>query len=134
MAQDITIDGKSVTLPLEMLDIQDEGVAVLTLAPGAYLIIGADKLTAYPHRRWLELSQAAQALEGSRSQEGVTFTSRKQRALQELRRQGYPVSDGLEYGLRVMRRPEISLEQVRQGLSTMKGSLSQEVLVERQER
>jgi hypothetical protein len=134
MAQDITIDNKGVTLPLEMLDIQNEGVAVLTLGPGAYLIIGADKLMTYPHRHWLELSQAAQALERSRSQEGVIFTSRKQRALQALRRQGYIVSDGLEHGLRAMTRPEVNLEQVRQGLSTMKGSLSQEVLAERQER
>ncbi len=134
MAQDITIDSKGVTLPLEMLDVQNEGVAVLTLGPGAYLIIGADRLLAYPHRRWLELSQAAQALERSRSQEGITFTSRKQRALQVLHRQGYTVSGGLEYGLQSIARPKISLEQVRQGLSTMKGSLSQEVLAERQER
>lgn len=134
MAQDITIDSKGVTLPLEMLDIQNEGVAVLTLGPGAYLIIGADRLMAYPHRRWLELSRTAQALERPHPQEGITFTSRKQRALQALRHQGYTVSDGSEHGLRAMAGSESSLEQVRQGLSTMKSSLSQEVLAERQER
>jgi len=73
-------------------------------------------------------------LERSRPQEGITFTPRKQRGLQELRQQGFPVSDGLEYGLQTMAKPGISLEQVWQGLSTMEGSLSQEVLTERRER
>jgi len=65
---------------------------------------------------------------------GVTFTPRKQRASRELSRQGYPVSNGLEYGLQAMVNPEVTLEQVWQGLSTMESSLSQEVLAEREER
>ena len=64
---------------------------------------------------------------------GIKFTLRKQRALRELSQQGYPVSDGLEYGLQAMVNPEVTLEQVWQGLSTMESSLSQEVLAEREE-
>ena len=134
MATDITVDSKGVVLPLEMLNTHGEGIAVLTLARGAYLIISADMLAAYPRQRLVELSQTAQALERSHPQEGITFTRRKQQAMQELRQQGYPVSDGLEHGLQAIAEPGISLEQVRQGLSTMAGSLSQEVLAERQER
>ena len=134
MATDITVDSKGVILPLEMLNAYGEGIAVLTLARGAYLIMSADMLAAYPRQRLVELSQTAQALERSRPQEGVTFTHRKQQAMQKLRQQGYPVSDGLEHGLQAIAKPGISLEQVRQGLSTMAGSLSQEVLAERRER
>jgi hypothetical protein len=134
MATDITVDSKGVVLPLEMLNAYGEGIAVLTLARGAYLIMSADMLAAYPRQRLVELSQTAQALERSRPQEGVTFTRRKQQAMQKLRQQGYPVSDGLEHGLQAMAKPGTTLEQVRQGLSTMAGSLSQEVLAERQER
>jgi len=76
----------------------------------------------------------AQALEHPRPEKGVMFTPRKRRALRELSQQGYPVSGGLDYGLRALVKPGISLEQVWQGLSTVKGSLSQEVLAEREER
>jgi len=134
MAKGITVDSKGVTLPLEMLNAQGEGIAVLTLARGAYLIMSSDMLAAYPRQRLLELSQTAQALERPRPQEGITFTPRKQQALQELRQQGYPVSDGLEHGLQAIAKPGTSLEQVWQGLSTIKGSLSQEVLAERRDR
>jgi hypothetical protein len=134
MVTGITVDSKGVVIPLEMLDAQGEGIAVLTLAPGAYLIMRSEMLAAYPRQRLLELSRTAQALERSHPKEGIAFTPRKQRALRELSQQGYPVSDGLEYGLLAVAKPGISLEQVRQGLSTMEGSLAQEVLAEREER
>lgn len=134
MTTGVTVDGKGVILPLEMLDAQGEGIVVLTLARGAYLIMRSEMLAAYPRQRLLEFSRTAQALERSRSEEGITFTPRKQRALLELSQQEYPVSDGLEYSLQVMANPETTLEQVWQGLSTMEGSLSQKVLAEREER
>lgn len=134
MMRGITVGKEGVVIPLEMLDAQGEGIVVLTLARGAYLIMRSEMLAAYPRQRLLELSQTAQALECSRVEEGVTFTSRKQRALLKLSQEGYPVSDGLEYGLEAMADPGITLEQVQQGLSTMEGSLAQEVLAEREER
>jgi len=134
MATGIKIDSEGVVIPLEMLDAQGEGIVVLTLARGAYLIMRSDMLRAYPRQHLLELSRTAQALERPCPEGGITFTPRKQRALRELSQQGYPVSDGLEYGLQAMANPEVTLEQVWQGLSTMEGSLSQEVLAEREER
>ena len=134
MPTGITISSEGVVIPLEMLDTQGEGIAILTLARGAYLIMRSEMLETYPRKRLLELSRTAQALERSRLEEGIPFTPQKQRALLDLSQQGYPVSDGLEYGLQVMAKPEVSLEQVQQGLSTMEGSLSHEVLAEREER
>jgi len=131
---DIKVDSKGITIPLEMLNVQGEGVAVLTLARGAYLIMRSEMLAAYPRQRLLEISRTAQALERLHPQEGPAFTPRKQRALRELSQQGYPVSNGLEYDLQAVTRPGISLEQVQQSLSTMEGSLAQEVLAEREER
>ncbi len=134
MAADIVVDSRGVVIPAEVFLAQDEGIAVLTLTRGAYLLIRAGLLAAYPPQRLLELSQALQALERARSEESITFTPRKQRALHHLTSQGYPVSDGLEYGLQAMVQPATNLEQVRQGLSTIVGSLAQEVLAEREER
>jgi hypothetical protein len=48
MVTGITVDSKGVVIPLEMLDAQGEGIAVLTLAPGAYLIMRSEMLAAYP--------------------------------------------------------------------------------------
>jgi hypothetical protein len=134
MATGITVDSEGVVIPLEMLNTQGEGLVVLTLARGAYLIMRSEMLAAYPRQHLLEFSQTAQALEQSRSKEGITFTPRKQRALRELSQQGYLVSDGLEYGLQAMVNPEVTLEQVWQGLAKMEGSLAQEVLAEREGR
>ena len=134
MATDITVDSKGVVIPLEMLNAQSEGLVVLALARGAYLIMRSEMLASYPRQRLLEFSQMAQALEHSRPKEGIPFTPRKQRALRELSQQGYLVSDGLEYGLQAMANPEVTLEQVWQGLAKMQGSLTQEVLAEREER
>ena len=135
MATEIMVDGENVVIPLEVLNTQNDGLTVLTLARGAYLIMRSDLLASYPRQRLLEFSQMARALEETPgSQQDRRFTSRKQQALRELGQQGYPISDGLEYGLQAMSRPEIELAQVRRGLSTMAGSLAQEVLAERDER
>jgi len=134
MATSISVEKTGVVIPLKMLENQDEGITILTLADGAYLIIRSDLLAAYPRQRLLELSRTAQAMERVRVEKSVTFTPRKQRALRELSQAGYSISNGLEYGLQTMAQPEITLKQVWEGLSTMEGSLSQEVLAEREER
>jgi len=134
MTADIVVDSRGVVIPAEVFLAQDDGIAVLTLARGAYLIMRAGLLAVYPRQRLLELSQVSQALERARSEESIACTPRKRRALHELTSQGYPVSAGLEYGLQAMAQPVTSLEQVRQGLSTIVGSLAQEVLAEREER
>lgn len=133
MLTDITIDRQRVSIPVEMFG-DGEGMAVLTLARGAYLIIRSDLLATYPRKQLMEFSQMAQTLEQLPPDANGAFTPRKRRALRELRQQGYPVSDGSEYGLRAMGKPEINLEQVWEELSTMEGSLSHEVLAEREER
>ena len=134
MATGITVDSKGVVIPVEMLNAQGESLVVLTLARGAYLIMRSEMLAAYPRQRLLEFSRTAPVLEHSRPKEGITFTPRKQRALRELSQQGYLVSDGLGYGLQAMANPEVTLEEVWQGLARMEGSLAQEVLAEREER
>ncbi len=135
MTTGIMVDRENVVIPMKVMDAQNDGIVVLTLARGAYLIMRSEMLAAYPRQRLLEFSRTAQALEElSRSERELRFTPRKQQALRELSRQGYPVSDGQEYDLQTMARPEVELAQVRRGLSTMIGSLSQEVLAEREER
>ncbi len=133
MLAGITVDSQRVSIPVEMFG-DGEGMAVLTLARGAYLIMRSDLLAIYPHQRLVEFGRVAQTLERSLPGFGVPFAARKLRALQELRPQGYPVSDGSEYGSRATVKPESSLEQVWEELSTMEGSLSHEVVAERGER
>jgi hypothetical protein len=133
MLTGIMIDSQRVSIPVEMFG-DGEGMAVLTLARGAYLIMRSDLLATYPRQRLVEFSRTAQTLERLLPDASAPFTPRKRRALQELSQQGYPISDGSEYGLRAMVKPEISLEQVWEELSTMEGSLSHEVLAEREER
>ncbi|MBM4457177.1 MAG: hypothetical protein FJ011_05335 [Chloroflexi bacterium] len=133
MLTGITVDSQRVSIPVEMLG-DGEGMAVLTLARGAYLIMRSDLLATYPRQRLVEFSRMAQTLERLLPGVNGSFTPRKRRALQELHQQGYPVSDGSEYGLRAMVKPGISLEQVWEELSTLEGSLSHEVLAEREER
>lgn len=134
MATGIRIDDGSVVIPLELLDSSDEGLAVLTLARGAFLVMSTEMLDALPRQRLLDFSQAARTLERVRSDADSTYTLRKQQSLDLLHEQGYAVSGGLEYGLQDMAAPDVTLEQVWQGLSTMDGSLAEEVLAERDER
>ncbi len=134
MATGIRIDNDSVIIPLELLDSPKQGLAVLTLARGAFLVMSTEMLDALPRQRLLDLSRTAQTLERSRTDAGSTFIEQKRRALDMLQEQGYTVSGGLEYGLQAIAAPDITLEQVREGLSTIKGSLAQEVRSERDER
>lgn len=133
MLAGITVDSQRLSIPVEMFG-DGEGMAVLTLARGAYLIMRSDLLAIYPHQRLVEFGRVAQTLDRSLPGSGVPFTARKLQALQELRLQGYPVSDGSEYNLRATTKSESSLEQIWEELGTMEGSLSHEVVVERDER
>jgi len=134
MATGIKIDNGSVVIPLELLDSPDQGLAVLTLARGAFLVMRAEMLDALPRQRLLDFSRTAQNVERSRSETSSSFAPRKQQALDLLHEQGYTVSGGLDYGLEDMAASDITLEQVWQGLSTMDSSLAEEVLAERDER
>jgi hypothetical protein len=117
-----------------MLDVEGEGIAVLTLARGAYLIMRSDILASYPQEYLLQFSRTARDLEDQHRVRYTEFTPRKRRALRELSQHGYKISAGLEFGFQNIADPEVTLAQVQQGLSTMEGSLSQEVLAEREER
>lgn len=132
----VTVEGNSVKIPLELLDEKkDEGLVVLPIAPSAYLIIRSDVLAAYPHNRLRDLGQAIELLHSlsEEARRGVSYSSRKRQGLKELREQGYPVSDGSEYGLQEHLRPGVTLERVREGLASMQGTLAQEVIAERGE-
>lgn len=56
----------------------------------------------------------------------------KLKALKELSRLGLKLSDGYDYNLYEYIQPESSLENTRQRLSSIKESLSQEMVEERQ--
>jgi hypothetical protein len=133
----VTLEGNSVKIPLELLDEKkNEGLVVLSIAPSAYLIIRSDALAIYPHNRLKDLGQAIELLHSlsEEARQSIAYSSRKRQGLKELREQGYPVSDGSEYGLQEHLRPDVTLEQVREGLASMQGSLAQEIIAERGER
>lgn len=139
MLTGITVEAESIKIPLGLLtDSEDEGLAVLTLAEGAYLIMRSDVLAAYPRRRLAEISSRVRALQITcpphQIAERVSASPRKQRALETLWQQGYSVSDGSDYGLEELLIRGVTLEQVHKGLASMQGSLSQEVSDERDER
>jgi hypothetical protein len=67
MATGIRIDNGSVVIPLELLDSPEEGLAVLTLARGAFLVMRTEMLDALPRQRLLDFGQAVQGLKDSRS-------------------------------------------------------------------
>lgn len=64
---------------------------------------------------------------------GTLANPRKQQDLRALLQRGYPVSAGSDYGLEEWLIPGVTLEQVREGLASMQGSLAQEVSDERDE-
>ena len=135
----ITIDAENIKIPLDLLtDLRDEGLAVLTLAQGAYLIMRSDVLIAYPRQRLAEIGRAVRVLQTvypPRWTAGkISAKPRKQQDLRALLQRGYPVSDGSDYGLEEWLIPGVTLEQVREGLASMRGSLAQTVSDERDER
>ncbi len=133
----ISLQEDDVAIPLELLDdAGGEGLVVLSLAEGAYFVIRAEVFTAYPPQRLASIRQAIKSLQEAEAKpEGteVLCTSRKRRGLDELTKQGFAVSDGSGYRLQDQILPDVTLDLVRQGLASMKGALTQEVIEERGE-
>lgn len=127
----ITIERDGIKIPLEA--IEDNGIAVITLAPRAWLILDADIVATYPRNKLDALQRAARNLVDEPEPEYPSYYSpRKVRALKEMRAMGIDVSGGEEYFDEIVTDPP-SLEQVREGLASFKGSLSDFVIAERDE-
>lgn len=133
----ISLQEDNVVIPLELLDdASGEGLVVLSLAKGAYFVIRADIFTTYPRQRLASIRQAIEALrevEAKPEDVEASGTHRKRRGLGELTKQGFAVSDGSLYWLQEQLLPDVTLDLVRQGLASMKGTLAQEVIEERGE-
>jgi hypothetical protein len=133
----ISLDEEGIPIPLKLLDdAGNEGLVVLPMTKGAYFVIRADVFVAYPRQRLAFIRQAIEALQEAEVQpEGIeaVCTPRKRRGLDELTKQGFAVSDGSGYRLQEQVLPGVTLDLVRQGLASMKGTLAQEVIEERGE-
>jgi hypothetical protein len=133
----ISLEEESITIPLKLLDnAGTEGLVVLPLAKGAYFVIRADVFAAYPRQRLASIRQAIEAFQEAEEKPKeieVLCTPRKRRGLDRLIKQGFAVSDGSGYHLQEQMLPGVTLDLVRQGLASMKGTLAQEVIEERGE-
>ncbi|MBI3914702.1 MAG: hypothetical protein HY327_11035 [Chloroflexi bacterium] len=124
----ITLENGNVKIPVEMTE--DKGWVVLKLSPDAQLRLRADKMENYPPEK---LGEIARAIQGGIEEPPMPayYHPSKARALRELRELGITnVSGGEEHGLKPM---DVPLEKVRQGLASIKGSLSDEILRQREE-
>jgi|GEM_PF-1992175 len=124
---------EGITIPLKLLnEAGDEGLVVLPLAKGAYFVIRADVLATYPRQRLASIRRVAKVLQDveTKPESKVPCTPRKQRRLDELAQRGFAVSDGSGYRLQEQLLPGVTLDLVRQGLASMKGTLAQEVIEE----
>lgn len=127
---------EGITIPLKLLnEAGDEGLVVLPLAKGAYFVIRADVFATYPRQRLASIRRVAEAFQEVETKlEGkAPCTPRKRRGLDELAQQGFAVSDGSGYRLQEQLLPGVTLDSVRQGLASIKGTLAQEVIGERGE-
>ena len=133
----ISLEEEGITIPRKLLDeAGGEGLVVLPLAKGVYFVIRADLFATYPRQRLALLRQVAGMLQETEPKsEGVEIplAPRKRRGLEELTQQGFSVSDGSGYRLHEQLLPDVTLDSVRQGLASMKGTLAQEVVEERGE-
>lgn len=109
---------------------ENAGWVVLSLVPNAYLILRTDALPHYGDETLQQLGQAIRAI-APEPETTSRYHPTKARALRELRALGIPVSGGEEYGLNPM---PVPLEKVRQGLASIKGSLADIIIAERDER
>ena len=127
----ITIEGSNIKIPLEATE--KGGWVVITFSPNAYVILPAEKVKDYPTEKISELARALRGL-APESERPSYYHPSKIRALKRLRELGITnVSGGEEYFSHLVTDPP-SLEQVRQGLASIKGSLSDEVIAQREER
>jgi hypothetical protein len=123
----ITIENGSVKIAIEA--VEGDGMVVLTLAPGAYLILRKEALANYPREKLAELERVVREMTPEPEFPSYYHPS-KVRALKELRARGIAASGGEEYGLKLS---SISLEKVREEPAPIKGSLSDEVIAQREE-
>lgn len=126
----ITIENNNIKIPIEM--VEQNGMAILTLAPNAYLVLRANDLANYPPEKLERLQIAARTLTQP-AEMNPNYHPTKARALRELRAKGYHVSGGEEYFSERVANPP-SIEQVRKELASVKGNLSDLIIAEREER
>lgn len=126
----IMIENDVIKIPAET--VNEDGLVILTLAANAHLIVRADVLSRYPPELLRRLREAIQAIQPT-SPAYHLYSPQKARVLKELLAQGYPASGGEEYFPDLVTNPP-SLEEVRQALASIKGSLSDRVITEREER
>ena len=132
----ISLDEEGIPIPLKLLDdAGNEGLVVLPMTKGAYFVIRAEVFATYPRQRLASIRQAIKALQEAAKPEDIEVlcAPRKWRGLDELTKQGFAVSDGSAYRLQEQVLPGVTLDLVRQGLASMKGTLAQEVIEERGE-
>jgi hypothetical protein len=126
----ITIENSNIKIPVEM--VEGDGLAILTLAQNAYLVVRAETLSRYPTELLRQLQEKVQSLQPATPSPAYhLYSPQKARAMRELRAQGYNVYGGEEYGLKPS---TIPLEQVQQELASIQGSLADDVIAERDER
>ena len=124
----ITIERDSIKIPIEMTE--KDGWVILTLSPKATLILRAEKLSEYVPKKLENIINAARAITEEPPMPSYYHPS-KARALRELRELGITnVSGGEEHELKPK---DIPIEKVRQGLASIKGSLSEEIIRQRKE-
>ncbi len=128
----ITIESNGIKIPVDA--IEGEGLMVLTLAAHAHLIARTEIVKNYSTETWQRLLEVVRVTQPTTPPPAYhLYSPRKAHLLQELREQGYPVSGGEDYFAKQADTVP-SLEQVRDELSVFKGSLSDEVIAEREER
>ncbi len=124
----ITIERDSIKIPVETTG--KDGWVVLTISPSITLILRAEKLDEYVPEKVEKIVQSVRAITEEPPMPAYYHPS-KARALRELRESGITnVSGGEEYDLKPS---DIALEKVRKGLASIKGSLSDEVIRQREE-
>jgi hypothetical protein len=128
MTPTITIENNNIKLPVEM--VAGDGMVILTLVPNAYLVLRASDLANYSPEKLERLQSITRTLTQP-TEPSYNYHPTKVRALREMRALGIPVSGGEEYGLKPS---SVSLDQVRQELASIKGSLADEIIAEREER
>jgi hypothetical protein len=130
MTPTITIENNNIKLPVEI--VAGDGMVILTLVPNAYLVLRASDLANYPPEKLERLQSITRTLTQP-TEPSYNYHPTKVRALREMRAKGYHVSSGEEYFSEIPANPP-SLEKVRQQLASIKGSLADEVIAQREER
>ncbi len=124
----ITIEGGNIKIPIETTE--KGGWVIVTVLPQVTLILRSEELKDYSPEKLERIAQAVRAATEEPPMPSYYHPS-KTRLLRRLRERGITnVSGGEEYRLNPK---SVSLEKVRQGLASIKESLSDEVIRQRQE-